>query len=155
MKFSQKELAEGICKQGQISRLENGEYTPGSDVLYKLSKKLNVSMDYFFIFIRTAQKIQTFPGVFQFIFRCKFRYIFNISYCFFVCKQVDFLPSFARNAKYHFIVMELCTSCTVTYHYNEVVTICKQIMSVCQKVFPFILPFLSDFLPLLLFRVLR
>ena len=48
MKFSQKELAEGICKQGQISRLENGEYTPGSDVLYKLSKKLNVSMDYFF-----------------------------------------------------------------------------------------------------------
>ncbi|MGT2716345.1 helix-turn-helix domain-containing protein [Streptococcus respiraculi] len=48
LKLSQKELAEGICKQGQISRLENGEYTPGSEVLYELSKKLNVSMDYFF-----------------------------------------------------------------------------------------------------------
>lgn len=48
LKLSQKELAEGICKQGQISRLENGEYTPGSEVLHKLAKKLNVSMDYFF-----------------------------------------------------------------------------------------------------------
>ncbi|MGU7967459.1 helix-turn-helix domain-containing protein [Streptococcus suis] len=48
LKLSQKELAEGICKQGQISRLENGEYTPGSEVLHQLAKKLNVSMDYFF-----------------------------------------------------------------------------------------------------------
>lgn len=48
MKMSQKELADGICKQGQISRLENGEYTPGSELLYNLAKKLNVSMDYFF-----------------------------------------------------------------------------------------------------------
>ncbi|QGX00614.1 helix-turn-helix domain-containing protein [Streptococcus ruminicola] len=48
LKMSQKELADGICKQGQISRLENGEYTPGSELLYQLAKKLNVSMDYFF-----------------------------------------------------------------------------------------------------------
>ena len=48
MKMSQKELAEGICKQGQISRLENGEYIPGSVLLHELSRKLNVSMDYFF-----------------------------------------------------------------------------------------------------------
>ncbi|WP_253184021.1 helix-turn-helix domain-containing protein, partial [Streptococcus salivarius] len=47
-KMSQKELAEGICKQGQISRIENGEYTPGSELLYALSRKLRVSMDYFF-----------------------------------------------------------------------------------------------------------
>ena len=46
--MSQKELAEGICKQGQISRIENGEYTPGSELLYALSRKLRVSMDYFF-----------------------------------------------------------------------------------------------------------
>lgn len=26
LKMSQRELAEGICKQGQISRLENGEF---------------------------------------------------------------------------------------------------------------------------------
>ena len=48
LKMSQKELAEGICKQGQISRIENGEYTPGSEFLYALSRKLRVSMDYFF-----------------------------------------------------------------------------------------------------------
>ena len=48
LKMSQRELAEGICKQGQISRLENGEFTPGADFLYALSKKLKVSMNYFF-----------------------------------------------------------------------------------------------------------
>lgn len=48
LKLSQKELAEGGCKQGQISRIENGEYTPGSELLYALSRKLRVSMDYFF-----------------------------------------------------------------------------------------------------------
>ena len=48
LKMSQKELAEGICKQGQISRIENGDYTPGSELLYALSRKLRVSMDYFF-----------------------------------------------------------------------------------------------------------
>ena len=46
--MSQRELAEGICKQGQISRLENGDYTPGADFLYALAQKLKVSMDYFF-----------------------------------------------------------------------------------------------------------
>ena len=48
LKMSQQELAEGICKQGHISRIENGEYTPGSELLYALSRKLRVSMDYFF-----------------------------------------------------------------------------------------------------------
>ena len=48
LKLSQRELAEGICKQGQISRLESGEYTPGADFLHALAKKLKVSMDYFF-----------------------------------------------------------------------------------------------------------
>ena len=48
LKMSQRELAEGICKQGQISRLESGEFTPGADFLHSLAKKLKVSMDYFF-----------------------------------------------------------------------------------------------------------
>ncbi|MBZ4263190.1 helix-turn-helix transcriptional regulator, partial [Streptococcus pneumoniae] len=48
LKMSQRELAEGICKQGQISRLESGEFTPGADFLNALAKKLKVSMDYFF-----------------------------------------------------------------------------------------------------------
>ena len=48
LNMSQRELAEGICKQGQISRLESGEFTPGADFLHSLAKKLKVSMDYFF-----------------------------------------------------------------------------------------------------------
>ncbi|MGT2799530.1 helix-turn-helix domain-containing protein [Streptococcus marmotae] len=48
MKLSQAELADGICEQGQISRMEKGNYTPGSELLYEISKKLNVSMNYFF-----------------------------------------------------------------------------------------------------------
>lgn len=48
LKLSQAELADGICEQGQISRIEKGKYNPGSDLLYKLSLKLNVSMNYFF-----------------------------------------------------------------------------------------------------------
>lgn len=48
LNLSQEELAIGICKQGQISRIERGIYNPGSELLYKLSVRLNVSMDYFF-----------------------------------------------------------------------------------------------------------
>ena len=46
--WSQKELADGICQQTQISRMEQGKYMPGADLLYKLSEKLGLSMDYFF-----------------------------------------------------------------------------------------------------------
>ncbi|BDD43413.1 helix-turn-helix domain-containing protein [Streptococcus ruminantium] len=46
--WSQKELAEGLCDQGQISRMEKGAYMPGSDLLYFLAKKMQVHMEYFF-----------------------------------------------------------------------------------------------------------
>ena len=46
--WSQKELAEGICQQTQISRMEQGKYMPGADLLYKLSEKMGLNMDYFF-----------------------------------------------------------------------------------------------------------
>ncbi|HFI2692572.1 TPA: helix-turn-helix domain-containing protein, partial [Streptococcus suis] len=46
--LSQAELAEGICEQGQISRIEKGKYNPGAELLYKLSLKLSVPMNYFF-----------------------------------------------------------------------------------------------------------
>lgn len=48
LKMSQAELAKGLCKQGQISRIEQGNYSPGAELLYNLSKRLNVSLDYFF-----------------------------------------------------------------------------------------------------------
>ena len=46
--LSQADLAEGICEQGQISRIEKGKYNPGAELLYRLSLKLNVPMNYFF-----------------------------------------------------------------------------------------------------------
>lgn len=48
LKMSQSEVAEGICKQAQISKIEQGNYSPGAELLYELSRRLNVSLDYFF-----------------------------------------------------------------------------------------------------------
>lgn len=48
LNLSQAEVAEGICKQGRISMIEKGNYSPGSELLYQLSKKLDVTLDYFF-----------------------------------------------------------------------------------------------------------
>ena len=62
LKMSQRELAEGICKQGQISRLENGEFTPGADFLYALSKKLKVSIDYF-LMSRLEKRLMSYQSL--------------------------------------------------------------------------------------------
>lgn len=40
--MSQKNLAEGICTQTIISRLEKGEVTPSIDIFFKIIKKLNI-----------------------------------------------------------------------------------------------------------------
>lgn len=48
LKLSQKILAQGICEQSQISKIERGNYMPAADLLYKLAERLNVTVDYFF-----------------------------------------------------------------------------------------------------------
>ncbi|MBF6625190.1 helix-turn-helix transcriptional regulator [Aerococcaceae bacterium zg-BR9] len=49
LKLSQAELAEGICEQTQISRIERDiDYSPGAELVYALAKRLKVPMDYFF-----------------------------------------------------------------------------------------------------------
>ncbi|MDO4814642.1 MAG: helix-turn-helix domain-containing protein [Gemella sp.] len=48
LKMSQVQVAEGICKQARISRIEKGDYSPGAELLYKLAKKMHVSVEYFF-----------------------------------------------------------------------------------------------------------
>ena len=50
-------------------------------------------MDHLSILMGTAQHVQAFPGVFQFIFLCKFRNFFNVCCCFFISKQKLFLLS--------------------------------------------------------------
>lgn len=46
--LSQKALAQGICEQSQISKIEGGNYMPAADLLYRLAQRLEVSSDYFF-----------------------------------------------------------------------------------------------------------
>ncbi|MFC3884600.1 helix-turn-helix domain-containing protein [Bacillus songklensis] len=53
--LSQKELAQGICTQAQISKLENGDEYPYSITLYEISKRLGVDMNYFFDIIETPR----------------------------------------------------------------------------------------------------
>ncbi|HEL0582536.1 TPA: helix-turn-helix transcriptional regulator, partial [Streptococcus equi subsp. zooepidemicus] len=42
--LTQKELAEGICVQAVISKIEKGETTPSVDIFFKLVKKLDIDM---------------------------------------------------------------------------------------------------------------
>jgi transcriptional regulator with XRE-family HTH domain len=47
-KLSQEELAEGICTQAQISKIEKGIVYPFAPTLYQISQKLGVDVNYFF-----------------------------------------------------------------------------------------------------------
>jgi transcriptional regulator with XRE-family HTH domain len=46
--LSQEELAEGICTQAQISKIEKGIVYPYASTLYQISQKLGVDVNYFF-----------------------------------------------------------------------------------------------------------
>ncbi|MHA7138089.1 helix-turn-helix domain-containing protein [Rossellomorea arthrocnemi] len=46
--LTQGELAEGICTQALISRIEKGDIYPSATSLYQISKKLGVDVNYFF-----------------------------------------------------------------------------------------------------------
>ncbi|WP_155962546.1 helix-turn-helix domain-containing protein [Streptococcus ruminantium] len=48
LRLSQQNLAEGICEQSQISKIERGHFIPSADLLFKLSQRLEVPLDYFF-----------------------------------------------------------------------------------------------------------
>lgn len=43
--YSQKSLAEGICAQAIVSRIEKAEISPSVDIFFKLIKKLNIPLD--------------------------------------------------------------------------------------------------------------
>ncbi|MED1601724.1 helix-turn-helix domain-containing protein [Alkalihalophilus marmarensis] len=47
-KISQQELAEGICTQAMISRIENEDLYPSAPLLYQIAEKLGVDINYFF-----------------------------------------------------------------------------------------------------------
>ena len=58
-KLTQKQLSDGICTQALISMFESDETVPSSVVLYKIAKKLNVTLDYFFEETRPSTKVTT------------------------------------------------------------------------------------------------
>lgn len=47
-KMTQKQLADGICNQSEISRLEKGDSYPSIDTLHAISQKLRLPLSYFF-----------------------------------------------------------------------------------------------------------
>ncbi|TCI99593.1 helix-turn-helix domain-containing protein, partial [Cytobacillus praedii] len=49
MKITQSQLCEGICHQSMLSKIEKGETYPSAPILYKISQKLHVDMEYFFV----------------------------------------------------------------------------------------------------------
>lgn len=46
--LTQGEIAEGICTQALISRIEKGDIFPSATTLYQISRKLGVDVNYFF-----------------------------------------------------------------------------------------------------------
>jgi transcriptional regulator with XRE-family HTH domain len=48
LRLSQQDLANGICTQAQISKIEKGDVYPYATTLYLISQKLGVDVNYFF-----------------------------------------------------------------------------------------------------------
>ncbi|WP_193065021.1 helix-turn-helix domain-containing protein [Oceanobacillus oncorhynchi] len=55
LNLSQSELAEGICSQSQISKIESGQISPYIHTVVKLSKKLGIDPKYFLNYIYKDQ----------------------------------------------------------------------------------------------------
>ncbi|WP_112180332.1 MULTISPECIES: helix-turn-helix domain-containing protein [Paraliobacillus] len=55
MKMSQKKLADEICTQAQISKIENGDILPLSSTLAELVSRLGVTLDYFFSLVNNPR----------------------------------------------------------------------------------------------------
>lgn len=43
--ISQKNLAQGICSQSKLSKIENNQILPSITLCYEISKKLNITID--------------------------------------------------------------------------------------------------------------
>lgn len=57
--MTQKDLAEGICVQAMISKIENNELIPRHDKLEKLANRLNIPLEYFSENISNPKKEST------------------------------------------------------------------------------------------------
>ncbi|MCC5803157.1 helix-turn-helix domain-containing protein [Rossellomorea vietnamensis] len=73
--LSQEDLAQGICTQAQISKIEKGDVFPYASTLYQISQKLGVDVNYFFD-IGTTPRLDYVQEVFHqlHIFRRSMKY---------------------------------------------------------------------------------
>ncbi|MEW4372457.1 helix-turn-helix domain-containing protein [Paenibacillus kandeliae] len=55
MGMSQQQLAQDICTQAQISKIEKGDILPLSSTLSELTSRLGITLDYFFSFVRSPE----------------------------------------------------------------------------------------------------
>ena len=85
------------CKQTAFitAFLQHSRYK-SADTAFSIGPR---HMDDLLSCVRTSQQIQALSGMFQFIFRCKFRYIFNILNRFFISEQAVSLL-FYRNGNF-------------------------------------------------------
>ena len=86
--LSQKELADGICEQSQISKIERGGYMPSAYLLYQLAQRLEVPLDHFFNDSTPVQSnLDTFKKMAQ-------KLLDSRNY-----KELDYLLSLEKNSK--------------------------------------------------------
>ncbi|MED4127830.1 helix-turn-helix domain-containing protein [Shouchella miscanthi] len=69
--LTQKQLAEDICTQAQISNIEKGTLNPSSSALYLIGKKLKVDFNYFFDQTISSQQSGHFSEISKMIERLK------------------------------------------------------------------------------------
>ncbi|WP_163099445.1 DUF3856 domain-containing protein [Peribacillus alkalitolerans] len=53
--YSQEEIADGICSQAQICKIEKGEVTPAATTLYLIAERLGVDINFFFDVAKTPR----------------------------------------------------------------------------------------------------
>lgn len=59
LNITQRELAEGICTQAMISKIEKNELNPSINIMHKIADKLHVPLDYFFEQSETPEATNT------------------------------------------------------------------------------------------------
>lgn len=81
-RMTQSDLSDGICTQATISGIESGRTFPSIDILYYLSLRLQVSMDYFFekITFRQEQYVnETYSYIEQLIKQDNFKELLELT----------------------------------------------------------------------------
>ncbi|WP_139491808.1 helix-turn-helix domain-containing protein [Brevibacillus dissolubilis] len=71
--LTQKELADQICTQAQISKIEKGQVLPSVEIMYRLAKRLGVDLHYFFGVMETPRLDYVNEVIFQIRQAIRFR----------------------------------------------------------------------------------